>query len=72
MLTFLCLGLVFIINGFDDEELIQIVGQIQELGGRIVDRKFSGIPDYGIVPLFGAELKHTVGEIVTNLFVVSI
>ncbi|XP_016844726.1 DNA topoisomerase 2-binding protein 1-A [Nasonia vitripennis] len=62
-------GLVFIITGFDDEELIQIVGQIQELGGRIVDRKYSGIPDYGIVPILGAELKHTVGEIVTNLFI---
>ncbi|XP_023248158.1 DNA topoisomerase 2-binding protein 1 [Copidosoma floridanum] len=62
-------GLIFLISGFEDEEYTQVVAQIHGLGGKIVSQNYSGIPDYGIVPKFGAELKHTVGEIVTDLFI---
>ncbi|XP_011498023.1 PREDICTED: DNA topoisomerase 2-binding protein 1-A [Ceratosolen solmsi marchali] len=62
-------GLVFIINGFEEDEYTQIITQIHGLGGKIIGRNYSSIPDYGIVPKFGAELKHTVGEVVTDLFI---
>lgn len=42
------------------------------LGGRLVSRIYSGIPDYGVVPIHGAPLKNTVNEIVNDLFIVGI
>lgn len=42
------------------------------LGGRLIPRTYTGIPDYGVVPVHGAPLKHTVNEIVNDLFIVSI
>lgn len=41
-------------------------------GGHVVSNTYTGIPDYGVVPVDGAPLKHTVNEIVTDLFIVSI
>jgi hypothetical protein len=65
-------GLIFIVNGFKEDEYTQIITQIHGLGGKIIGRNYSSIPDYGIVPKFGAELRYTVGEVVTDLFLVSI
>lgn len=45
---------------------------ITMLGGRLVSETYSGVPDYGVVPVDGAPLKHTVNEIITDLFIVSI
>jgi len=42
------------------------------LGGHVVPKIYSGIPDYGVVPVHGAPLKYTVNEIVTDLFIVGI
>ena len=66
------IGLVFIVNGFDKDDYSQLITQIHGLGGKLVSKNYAGIPDYGIVPQFNAELKHTVGEIVTDLFIVSV
>jgi len=63
-------GFTFVIVGFEDEN--QLEETIVMLGGRIVPKTYSGIPDYGIVPVHGASLKHTVNEIVTDLFIVGI
>ena len=57
------------VTGFDAEESPSM--SISALGGKIVSNSFNGIPDYGVVPLTGALLKHTVDEIVTDLFIVS-
>ncbi|KYM95649.1 DNA topoisomerase 2-binding protein 1-A [Cyphomyrmex costatus] len=62
-------GLTFIVAGFDGEDN-HIEETIIMLGGRLASRTYSGIPDYGIVPMDGAPLlKHTVNEIVNDLFV---
>lgn len=65
-------GLVFILNGFDSDEYASIISSIHALGGKIVSPSYSGIPDFGVVPTFGAELRHTVKEVVTDLFIVII
>ena len=65
------IGLTFIISGFDGEDNEQVKQQIIGLGGKLLKKNYSGIPDFGVVPQFGAELKHAVSEIVTDLFIVS-
>ncbi|CAB0031306.1 unnamed protein product [Trichogramma brassicae] len=62
-------GLVFIIYGYEGDDIVQIASQIKGLGGKLVKKHYSGIPDYGVVPKFGTELKYTVNEIVTDLFI---
>ncbi|XP_023318938.1 DNA topoisomerase 2-binding protein 1-A isoform X3 [Trichogramma pretiosum] len=62
-------GLVFVIFGYEGVELATITSTIKELGGKVVKKHYSGIPDYGVVPKFGAELMYTVNEIVTELFI---
>lgn len=64
-------GLTFLVEGFEEDEIQQISAQIHGLGGKRVSSKYLGIADYGIVPLKGAQLKNTVTEVVTNLFIVS-
>lgn len=64
-------GLTFIVIGFDNDDN-HVEETIVTCGGRIVSKTYSGIPDYGIVPVDGAPLKHTVNEIVTDLFIVGI
>ncbi|XP_020299565.1 DNA topoisomerase 2-binding protein 1 isoform X3 [Pseudomyrmex gracilis] len=59
-------GLTFVVTGFED---INVKETIVMLGGRVVSNSYSGIPDYGVVPMHGASLKHTVNEIVTDLFI---
>ncbi|XP_046481485.1 DNA topoisomerase 2-binding protein 1 isoform X1 [Neodiprion pinetum] len=62
-------GLTFILTGFEDQEETELSSSITTLGGKVVPNSYKGIPDYGVVPLFGAPLKHTVNEIVTDLFI---
>ncbi|XP_058791574.1 DNA topoisomerase 2-binding protein 1 isoform X2 [Phymastichus coffea] len=62
-------GLTFVLSGFKGDEYTQVLTQIRGLGGKIVGDNYSGIPDYGVVPMFGAEFKHTVTEIVTDIFI---
>lgn len=62
-------GLIFLVSGFNAEENESVIANISELGGKIVTPTFAGVPDYGVVPVTGTILKHTVNEIVTNLWV---
>ncbi|KMQ95888.1 dna topoisomerase 2-binding protein 1-like protein [Lasius niger] len=61
-------GLTFVVADFDNEDN-NVKETIEMLGGRVVSKTYSGIPDYGVVPVQGASLKHTVNEIVTDLFI---
>ncbi|XP_029032844.2 DNA topoisomerase 2-binding protein 1 isoform X2 [Osmia bicornis bicornis] len=61
-------GLTFVVIGFNDEDSY-VAETIIAMGGQVVSSTFSGIPDYGVVPKCGATLKHTVNEIVTDLFI---
>ncbi|XP_029163393.1 DNA topoisomerase 2-binding protein 1-A isoform X2 [Nylanderia fulva] len=61
-------GLTFVVVDFDKEDN-NVKETIEMLGGRVVSKTYSGIPDYGVVPLQGAPLKYTVNEIVTDLFI---
>ncbi|KAL6258449.1 hypothetical protein P5V15_010405 [Pogonomyrmex californicus] len=60
--------LTFVVTGFDSEDN-HVEETIVMLGGRLVSKTYIGIPDYAIVPVDGAPLKHTVNEIVTDLFI---
>lgn len=64
-------GLTFLVTGFDIQEGAVITESIAALGGRIVTNSFVGVPDFGVVPLTGAALKHAVNEVVTDLYIVS-
>ncbi|XP_012219736.2 DNA topoisomerase 2-binding protein 1 isoform X1 [Linepithema humile] len=61
-------GLTFAVIGFNNDDN-HVEETIVMCGGRVVSKKYSGIPDYGVVPVLGAPLKHTVNEIVTDLFI---
>ncbi|XP_076286587.1 mutagen-sensitive 101 isoform X2 [Lasioglossum baleicum] len=61
-------GHTFVVVGFSEEESY-VVATIVTMGGKVVSSTFAGIPDYGVVPKCGALLKHTVNEIVTDLFI---
>lgn len=65
-------GLTFVVTGFDNNEDGNPEDTIVTLGGRVVSNSYTGIPDYGVVPVHGAPLKHTVNEIVTDLFIASV
>ncbi|XP_033326690.2 mutagen-sensitive 101 [Megalopta genalis] len=61
-------GLTFVVVGFSEEDGY-VAETIAAMGGQVVSSMFAGIPDYGVVPKCGAVLKHTVNEIVTDLFI---
>ncbi|KAK0171066.1 hypothetical protein PV328_008830 [Microctonus aethiopoides] len=62
-------GLTFLVWGFDDEENALAIRNIEGLGGSKVTNSYSGVPDYGVVPITGVGLLHTVSEIVTYLYI---
>ncbi|XP_012528474.1 DNA topoisomerase 2-binding protein 1 isoform X2 [Monomorium pharaonis] len=61
-------GLTFVVAGFDSEDN-HVEETIVMLGGHLVSRTYNSIPDYGVVPMHGAPLQHTVNEIVNDLFI---
>ncbi|XP_015431486.1 PREDICTED: DNA topoisomerase 2-binding protein 1 [Dufourea novaeangliae] len=61
-------GHTFVVTGFTEKDSY-VAETIAAMGGQIVTSSFAGIPDYGVVPKCGAPLKHTVNEIVTDLFI---
>lgn len=63
--------MTFVVTGFNEEDNF-VVETIMAMNGKVVSSTFAGIPDYGVVPKCGAPLKHTVNEIVTDLFIVSL
>ncbi|XP_015595302.1 DNA topoisomerase 2-binding protein 1-A isoform X2 [Cephus cinctus] len=62
-------GLTFILSGFEEFDMMNFTSIIEALSGKIVPKSFLGIPDFGVVPVLGATLKHTVNEIVTDLYI---
>lgn len=62
---------MFVVAGFDSEDN-HVEETIVMLGGRLVSRTYSGVLDYGVVPVLGTPLKHMVNEIVNDLFIVGV
>ncbi|XP_011866675.1 PREDICTED: DNA topoisomerase 2-binding protein 1 isoform X2 [Vollenhovia emeryi] len=62
-------GLTFVVAGFNESEDNHIEETIAMLGGRLIQRTYSGVSNYGVVPIHGASLKQMVHEIVTDLFI---
>lgn len=59
----------FILSGFEREDYQHLEIRIRAMGGEIVSRSYSGIPDYGVVPFCGGIFRGTVNEIVTDMFI---
>ncbi|XP_043474546.1 DNA topoisomerase 2-binding protein 1-A isoform X2 [Leptopilina heterotoma] len=59
----------FILSGFEREDYQHLEIRIRAMGGEIVSRSYSGIPDYGVVPFCGGIFHGTVNEIVTDMFI---
>jgi hypothetical protein len=62
-----------VLVGFDTSSRPELVAFIQEAGGRVIQENSRGamIPDYALVPLFSVPVEMTVGEVVTNAWLVS-
>ncbi|XP_011313192.1 DNA topoisomerase 2-binding protein 1 isoform X2 [Fopius arisanus] len=61
--------LTFFVTSSAEEEDNSLKENIAGLGGNLVSRSFTGIPDYAIVPFNGVSLKITANEVVTSLFI---
>lgn len=60
----------FLIAGFSDETESNIVSIIRENAGKIISLQSRNVADYAVVPLLGCEVEATVGEVVTNMWLV--
>ncbi|XP_054984317.1 DNA topoisomerase 2-binding protein 1 isoform X1 [Sorex araneus] len=61
----------FLILGFGNEIESNIVNIIRENAGKIVSLESRVIADYAVVPLLGCRVEATVGEVVTNTWLVT-
>ena len=61
----------FVVLGFDAEEEASIGGLIEDSGGKVLPGNTRKVLDYAVVPIFGFQVDMTVGEIVTNSWIVS-
>ncbi|XP_075820941.1 DNA topoisomerase 2-binding protein 1 [Microtus pennsylvanicus] len=61
----------FLILGFSVENEYNIINIIREHAGKIVSLPSRIIADYAVVPLLGCEVEATVGEVVTNTWLVT-
>lgn len=60
----------FLVLGFSNENESNIASIIRESGGKIVSLQSRIVADYAVVPLLGCEVEATVGEVVTNAWLV--
>lgn len=60
----------FLILGFTNENEFNIATIIRENAGKIVSLQSRVVADYAVVPLLGCEVQATVGEVVTNMWLV--
>ncbi|XP_052043452.1 DNA topoisomerase 2-binding protein 1 isoform X2 [Apodemus sylvaticus] len=60
----------FLVLGFSVENECNIVNIIREHAGKIVSLPSRIVADYAVVPLLGCEVEATVGEVVTNTWLV--
>nr|XP_009686127.1 PREDICTED: DNA topoisomerase 2-binding protein 1 [Struthio camelus australis] len=61
----------FLLLGFGEEEESCIADLIKENAGKIVSPQSRTIADYAVVPLLGCAVKPTVGEVVTNTWLIT-
>uniref|UniRef100_A0A8D0PUX3 BRCT domain-containing protein n=1 Tax=Sus scrofa TaxID=9823 RepID=A0A8D0PUX3_PIG len=61
----------FLILGFSNENESNIATIIRENAGKIVSLQSRIVADYAVVPLLGCEVQATVGEVVTNTWLVT-
>ncbi|GAB1294594.1 DNA topoisomerase 2-binding protein 1 [Apodemus speciosus] len=61
----------FLVLGFSVENECNIVNIIREHAGKIVSLPSRIVVDYAVVPLLGCEVEATVGEVVTNTWLVT-
>ncbi|XP_060154581.1 DNA topoisomerase 2-binding protein 1 isoform X2 [Globicephala melas] len=61
----------FLILGFSNENEFNIATIIRENAGKIVSLQSRVVADYAVVPLLGCEVQATVGEVVTNTWLVT-
>lgn len=64
-------GKKFVLLGFGREDESCIRGLIEEYAGNVLPQQSKAIGDYAVVPLLGCKVKSTVGEVVTNTWLVS-
>lgn len=60
----------FLVVGFSSENESNIANVIRENAGKIVSFQSRIVADYAVVPLLGCEVEATVGEVVTNTWLV--
>lgn len=60
----------FLILGFGEEDKSCIADIIKENAGKILPLQSRTIADYAVVPLLGCTVKPTVGDVVTNTWLV--
>ncbi|KAM4821343.1 DNA topoisomerase 2-binding protein 1 isoform 1-T1 [Thomomys bottae] len=61
----------FLILGFSDEIQCHIAGIVREYAGKVLPLGSRAVADYAVVPLLGCEVEATVGEVVTNTWLVT-
>ncbi|XP_012580437.1 PREDICTED: DNA topoisomerase 2-binding protein 1 isoform X2 [Condylura cristata] len=61
----------FLVLGFSSENESNVVNIIRENAGKIVSLQSRIVADYAVVPLLGCEVEATVGEVVTNTWLVT-
>ncbi|NWU92992.1 TOPB1 protein, partial [Upupa epops] len=61
----------FLLLGFGDEDEVCIADLIKENAGKVVSPQSRAIADYAVVPLLGCEVKSTVGDVVTNTWLIT-
>lgn len=61
----------FLLLGFNHENESNIVTAIRENAGKIISLQSRILADYTVVPLLGSDIEATVGEVVTNTWLVT-
>ncbi|XP_050747994.1 DNA topoisomerase 2-binding protein 1 isoform X2 [Gymnogyps californianus] len=61
----------FLLLGFDEEDESCIADIIKENAGKILPLQSRTIADYAVVPLLGCTVKPTVGDVVTNTWLIT-
>ncbi|XP_074051938.1 DNA topoisomerase 2-binding protein 1 isoform X2 [Macrotis lagotis] len=61
----------FLVVGFSEEDESCIVDIIKGNAGKILPLQSRTIADYAVVPLLGCEVESTVGEVVTNTWLIT-
>ncbi|XP_048190944.1 DNA topoisomerase 2-binding protein 1 [Perognathus longimembris pacificus] len=61
----------FLILGFSDEIQCHIANIVREHAGKVAPPGSRAVADYAVVPLLGCEVEATVGDVVTNTWLVT-